>query len=424
MNIILVNGSKQSLNHLKKVLRDSDFEVDEVSNSKDVLPSLDDDETFLVIGNHNKLLIDFIEKQSLVASCIIQKETISKVNEKFLDTFRYGNNKIAENLSFYDIVSPRSKEKVKQIYDNLLNGTKESQQFDFTAVDGLGREIDVEVWFKRIDLDDQPALLGIISDLSEHKEFQMKEKAYQQLMMNEHKLSSIGKLASGIAHNLNTPISVIITNAELLQLKYENSLELDKILRQADRMSTIINGLLTKSKQEQLQDPQYIEINKLISDELEFLNSNLEFKHNVVKDIQLDNSIPPIFAVYSDISQSIMNILQNAIDAMYKRPEKKLTVVTQLKDRTIFVIIKDTGIGINEKNYLKLFDPFYTTKPTRQDRNSTAPTGTGLGLATVYNLLTPYNIKIDVDSTVDVGTTFTLRLPLDQLTKKNKVTVK
>jgi signal transduction histidine kinase len=185
-------------------------------------------------------------------------------------------------------------------------------------------------------------------------------------------------------------------------------------------MSIIINRLLTKSKQEQLQDPQYIEINKLISDELEFLNSNLEFKHNVKKDIQLDNAIPPIFAVYSDISQSIMNILQNAIDAMYKRQEKKLTVVTQLKDRTIYVIIKDTGVGIDEKNYLKLFDPFYTTKPTRHDRNNTAPTGTGLGLATVYNLLTPYNIKIDVDSTVDVGTTFTLRLPLDQLTKKIK----
>lgn len=423
MNIILVNGSKQSLIQLKKVLKDSDFEVDEVSNIKDVLPSLDSDESFLVMDNHNKLALDFLEKQSLVAACIIQKETISKVNTKFLELFGYSNNIIAENLSFHDIIAPSSKEKVQEICDNLFNGTKESQQFEFTAVDGLGREIDVEVWFKRIDLDGQPALQGIISDLSEHKEFHMREKAYQQRMMNEHKLSSIGKLAGGIAHNLNTPISVIITNAELLQLKYENSNELDKILRQADRMSTIINRLLIKSKQEQLKDPQYIEINKLISDELEFLNSNLEFKHNVKKDIQLDDTIPPIFAVYSDISQSIMNILQNAIDAMYKRPEKKLTLITKLKDHTIFVIIKDTGVGIDEKNYLKLFDPFYTTKPTRQDRKDTAPTGTGLGLATVYNLLTPYNIKIDVESTVDVGTTFTLRLPLDQLSKKNKVTV-
>jgi signal transduction histidine kinase len=230
-------------------------------------------------------------------------------------------------------------------------------------------------------------------------------------MMNEQKLASIGQLATGIAHNLNTPISVILSNAELLQLKYSDSPELDKIIRQADRMSQIINGLLTKSKQEQIQYPQEIDLNDLVENELEFLNSDLEFKHNVEKEYKFASNLPPIEAVYGDISQSVMNILQNAVDAMYQQEEKKLTVQTRIESGYIYLLIKDTGCGIEEENLNRLFDPFYSTKPSPLERKGDEPTGTGLGLSTVYNLLAPYGIEIKFYSKKNSGTSVTLKIP-------------
>ena len=367
----------------------------------------------IVDNNNNYYHIDIFEEQSLVGTFIVQNNKICYVNKKFLELFGYNKKEdIINNVNFFDLVAVRSQNKVQQVYQDLIKGKINHKQLGLTALDKLKRELEVEVWMRRCEYDNTPAIEGIILDLSDRKEFHLKEKTYELRMMNEHKLASIGRLATGIAHNLNTPISVIMTNAELLQLKYIDSPEIEKILRQAERMSAIINRLLTKSKQEQLQEPQEINLNELILDELEFLNSNLEFKHNVEKEYHFDDKIPNIYAVYSDFSQSIMNIIQNAIDAMYKRPIKKLTVNTEYHDGYIMVSIQDTGIGIDEKDYLKLFDPFYTTKPSPHERKDDAPTGTGLGLATVHNLLTPYGVEIDVDSKVDVGTNFKLRIPL------------
>jgi signal transduction histidine kinase len=333
--------------------------------------------------------------------------------------FGYKDPETVGIISFFELVAHISQKKVQQAFQDIRIGKVKSKQFGYTALDKFSREIEVEVWLRKSEYNGKSAIEGIILDISERKEFHLKEKTYELRMMNEHKLASIGRLATGIAHNLNTPISVIMTNAELLQLKYIDSPELDKILRQAERMSSIINRLLTKSKQEQLQEPQALDLNKLISDELEFLNSNLEFKHNIQKEYFFDEHLPVIYAVYSDFSQSIMNIIQNAIDAMYKRPMKKLTVTTEYKNENITIAVKDTGVGIDEKNYLKLFDPFYTTKPSPHERKDDAPTGTGLGLATVHNLLTPYGVEIDVDSIVDEGTTFTLRVPVDKVKNGN-----
>ena len=137
----------------------------------------------------------------------------------------------------------------------------------------------------------------------------------------------------------------------------------------------------------------------------------MEFKHNVEKECQFDENLPQIYAVYSDFSQSIMNVLQNAIDSMYKKDTKKLSVITQQDDEKIIVIIKDTGCGISEENYIKLFDPFYTTKPNLDEKKGDEPTGTGLGLSTVHNLLTPYGVKIEVISELNIGTSVILRIP-------------
>lgn len=361
--------------------------------------------------NESEIKYENLIEQSLISVFVMQNDKLRYVNQKFLELFKYTYEEIVDKKDLIDFVDDHFKKTISDKYEKLLYGNANHEQYTIIAKDKSGNELDLEIWCGNVIYEGNPAIQGIILDISERRAFQMKEKTYELRMMNEYKLASIGQFATGIAHNLNTPIAVVMSNAELLRLNNPGSPELDKIIRQAERMSHIIQGLLTKSGQEQSQKRQLIELNKLISTELEFLDSNLEFKHNVEKECQFDENLPQIYAVYSDFSQSIMNVLQNAIDSMYKRDTKKLSVITQQDDEKIIVIIKDTGCGISEENYIKLFDPFYTTKPNLDEKKGDEPTGTGLGLSTVHNLLTPYGVKIEVISELNIGTSFILRIP-------------
>ena len=356
---------------------------------------------------------DLIEQQSLFGVYIIQDGKFQFLNKKFVGIFGYESTELIRNRDHLDLITPMDRDFVRKHYENIVNGDMTDANFCFTARKKDKSEIELEVWCGKIMFGGRPAVQGIIADISERKAFALKEKIYEFRMMNEQKMASIGQLATGIAHNLNTPISIILSNAELLQIKYADSPELEKIIRQTERMAEIINGLLTRSKQEQIMHPQKLDLNELVANELEFLNSNLEFKHNIEKNYQLADSLPSITAIYADFSQSIMNIVQNAIDAMYQSPEKKLTVTTSSDKNFIYVQIIDTGCGIDEKEYNKLFDPFYTTKPSPLDKKDNEPTGTGLGLSTVYNLLSPYGVEIQIDSKLKKGTTVTLKIPRD-----------
>jgi len=356
---------------------------------------------------------DLIEQQSMFGACIVQDNLFKFANKKFISITGYTHDELLNNIKSLDIVTHLDRQYVQNHYSSLISGESESVIICFSFINKQGQQLDVEVWSSKVLHNGKPAVQSIVSDISERKAYKLREKSFEFRMMNEQKLAAIGQLATGIAHNLNTPISIILSNAELLQLKYSDSPELDKIIRQVDRMGAIINGLLTKSKQEQIQYPQELDLNEMVENELEFLNSNLEFKHNIEKEYKFASHLPHIQAIYSDFSQSIMNILQNAIDAMYQCDTKKITIQTRTEGGHIYLSIADTGCGIDERDINKLFDPFYSTKPSPLERKADEPTGTGLGLSTVYNLLTPYGVEIQIDSKVGNGTEVTLKIPID-----------
>ncbi|MFQ6617778.1 MAG: sensor histidine kinase, partial [Fidelibacterota bacterium] len=125
-------------------------------------------------------------------------------------------------------------------------------------------------------------------------------------------------------------------------------------------------------------------------------------------------NIPRIKGLYSDFSQSFNNLIKNAIDAMYRSDKKVLTVETGFDGENILVKIGDTGYGISEENIPKLFSPFFTTKPLVGEQKANEPTGSGLGLSVTKQILSRYGAKIDVESKVNVGTTFTVKIPADR----------
>ena len=225
----------------------------------------------------------------------------------------------------------------------------------------------------------------------------------------EEKMAALGRLTAGFTHNLNNPLSCIIAYSEFLMGKYPNEPRLDKIYSAGNRMYCIINRMLEKTRKQHQQNKEVINLNRLLKEEVEFFDSDLEFKHEVEKEMDFAENLPEIEGIYSDLSQCFSNLIKNALDAMRNSHLKRLIIKTGQDTQHIFVEISDSGAGIKEEDLPKLFEPFFSTKSEKSERQLK---GTGLGLYSSYQLLNSYGITFEVKSQVGKGSTFRVLFPL------------
>ncbi|MBU0518275.1 PAS domain S-box protein [bacterium] len=235
------------------------------------------------------------------------------------------------------------------------------------------------------------------------------------------KLSSIGVLASGIAHNLNGPLAVITGYLDLICSKNPDIEEIPLVLNQAERLKDIIANMMAKSRQEKDSRKKPINLNTLLKNELKFLESNLIFKHHIDKIYEFSPDLPDILGIYSDFSQCFLNIVNNALDAMNDSPVKRLAVKSWYDEKNIYIKIQDTGCGLDPEKAPLLFAPFYTTKPAVGETITDQPTGTGLGLSTTFQLIKNYSGKIEVDGAPGEGAAFSITIPLEPNRPPQKV---
>ena len=244
--------------------------------------------------------------------------------------------------------------------------------------------------------------LIIVDDITERMELE------SQLSQAE-KMSSIGLLAAGVAHEVNTPLAVISSYAQML-LKHVNGDEkisslLDKITRQTFRASEIVNNLLNFSRTSGTEFSD-ISVNKVVSDTLALLDH--QFKVARVKvDRDLQDDLPMIHGNAGKLQQVFLNLFLNAKDAM-SGTGGTLTVKTA-NGAGVSVSVSDTGTGIAPEHIHKIYDPFFTTKVAPREGQ---PRGTGLGLSVTYGIIQEHAGKIRVESHAGQGTTFHLEFPL------------
>jgi len=266
-----------------------------------------------------------------------------------------------------------------------------------------------------------PGLIeGAMTDITEWKKTREQNFAREIKEIEEKMRSTMGLMVAGLAHNLNSPLQGIINSVELLQLMQGDLPHLDDILQQSQRLSSMINSILSKTRQEQDQDVQEIDLNNLLIQELDFYNSDMVFKHDIEKRYNFDSNLRTVRGVYCEFSQAFMNIIKNALDAMHGRDQKRLHVTTKAQaDGGIVVEIGDSGSGIAPEHLNRIFDPFFTTKPLAGRQSNGEPTGTGLGLSSVKQILGKYQANIQVDSTPGQGTTIIIYIPAQQTTESN-----
>jgi two-component system NtrC family sensor kinase len=235
----------------------------------------------------------------------------------------------------------------------------------------------------------------------------------QDYLLQSEKLASLGKMAAGVAHEINNPLTSILINTHLMLEKLEKRHEffenLSLIADETSRCTQIVKGLLEFARQ---NPPQKVStnINDLIERTTLLLENQASFQNiRIVK--ELDHSLPPIKLDKSKIQQVFWNLMLNACQAMPKGGQILISDKLSEDKKYIEVRFIDNGLGIPKENLIKLFDPFFTTKGS----------GTGLGLAVSYGIIQQHEGKIEVKSELGQGTVFTLSLPLqDQIQDSNK----
>ena len=229
------------------------------------------------------------------------------------------------------------------------------------------------------------------------------ESAQKQLLQSE-KLASLGKMAAGVAHEINNPLTAVLTFSSLLMDDLEQDdprrEDLKTIVDETLRCRDIVRGLLDFSRESKSEKVPG-NINAIIEDTLSLIENQAAF-HDVKIEKSLDDSLPRIPMDASKIKQVFMNMFLNAAEAMSGRGTLTITTLSE-DDRSVVIKIKDTGCGISKKDLSKLFDPFFTTKKVGE--------GTGLGLAVTYGIIKSHQGTIKVRSTVGEGTEFTMKLP-------------
>ena len=229
------------------------------------------------------------------------------------------------------------------------------------------------------------------------------------------KLSSIGLLAAGVAHEVNTPLAVISSYAQMLARQVKGDLKLgpllEKITQQTFRASEIVNGLLNFSR---TSGAEYREtdVNGIIRDTLTLLDHQFKTAQISVE-TDLIAGLPPIMGNAGKLQQVFLNLFLNAKDAMAgmsaeNGERRTLRIATEVNGH-VSISIADSGLGIAPEHLRRIYDPFFTTKTARRDGQ---PRGTGLGLAVTYGIIQEHSGKIHVESQLGSGTTFYLEFPL------------
>jgi PAS domain S-box-containing protein len=238
------------------------------------------------------------------------------------------------------------------------------------------------------------------------REITERKKMEEQLRQHE-KLSALGQMIAGVAHELNNPLAVIMGYSQLLSgredLDTKTRDDLKKINRESERAGKIVRNLLTFARM-RLPEKKPVDVHAVLHTVLELREHDLRVANvRVVRNFA--QNLPKTYGDPTHLEQVFMNLVSNAVHAMQLiKGQRVLTVATFATDKHIRVSIADTGPGISEEMQRKIFEPFFTTK---------APgAGTGLGLSISYSIIQDHKGKIYCHSEPNLGTTFIIELPI------------
>ena len=261
-----------------------------------------------------------------------------------------------------------------------------------------GNEFAVEIGLTPIQMIKGMGVVASVMDISERKRLEIQLRRTEQL-------AELGTLASGMAHEIGTPMNVILGRAEyLLQRTADEGMKkgLATIVTQVERITKVMNQLLAFTRRRP-PERRVVDLGEIVDDSLEMFQERI-VQSRITVDKTIESSLPLIRADRDQLIQVLINLVMNSIHAMPEGGRLRLSLARE--GGSVCLGVSDTGHGMPEEIRSKVFEAFFTTKDFGK--------GTGLGLTVVKGIIEEHGGTIAVESAVDKGTTFWIRLPLDE----------
>ena len=326
---------------------------------------------------------------------------ITEVNQRTVEMHGFGSKDELLGKSALELVAPRDHERVAA---NMRGALKEGQirGVEYTLLKADGSEFPGELSTSAL----KDASGNLVGHITIAKNITERKRMEEQLMLTD-RLASVGELASGIAHELNNPLTSVIGFSQLLMEENipDNLKEdLGTIYSEAQRAASIVKNLLMFARKH-APVRQLSQVNTIIEDVLR-LRAYEHKVNNIEVDKRFATNLPEIMVDYFQMQQVFLNIIVNAESAMLEANGRgKLVITTGRLNDAIKVTIADDGPGIARENLRRVFDPFFTTKEVGK--------GTGLGLSICHGIVTGHSGRIYAESEIGKGATFVVELPVN-----------
>jgi two-component system NtrC family sensor kinase len=332
---------------------------------------------------------------------------IQEINSSGIDLFGYTHNDIVlHELSVHDIF--HNKEDYSSFLRSLeTDGFVKDHETKLRTVNGTIKDVLISATYREDDNNKVCGFEAIIKDITERK------KLFQQVNEAE-RLAAIGQLASGVAHEINNPLSIILGYTGLLlddkSIDGPPKKDLETIFTNANVCKRIVEDLLNFSRKSKTKF-SYHSISDIIDSVVEMLSYKLQEKNVTVKK-NYSPDLPVLLVDDDKIKQVFINILINSFQAVGDNGIIEISTSFNETDSTARICIKDNGYGIDDAIIDKIFQPFFSTKPIGE--------GTGLGLSVSYGIIQEHNGVVNAESNGPSGASFTIELPiiLDKASKE------
>jgi PAS domain S-box-containing protein len=312
-------------------------------------------------------------------------------------------------MSYRVYVPPENAKKVFEVYNTVYRTGEPRKLFTSSQIkkDGTLLYTEDSIFPMRDDEGKIIGFRGISRDITDRKQRDEERKQLEQKAQFASRLASVGELASGVAHEINNPLTAVIGYAHLLlerkDIPVDIKRDVEVINEGAQRVAGIIKKLLVFARQTK-PERTYVDVNEIINTTLELRAYSLQ-SSNIKVILQLDPDLPMTVADPGQLQQVFLNLIMNAeAEVKLVHGGGKLAIKTEQIGDNIRVSFKDNGLGIARENLERIFNPFFTTRKVGQ--------GTGLGLSVCHGIVTEHKGKIWAESQLGKGATFTVEIPI------------
>ena len=328
---------------------------------------------------------------------VIQGPRLVFCNHQLAGRLGYTTDEIITR-HYLDFIHTDDRHRFSRLVDQTIRDSSSPAVMEFRAVTRTGEVLEVEAGASSFLWQNTNAVLCSFRDITERRRLEFK-------LFQADKLESLGIMVSGVAHELNNPLSAIIGAAEILLEEERTDDLVDRCCkifkRESDRCARIIRDMQAFATGE-METGFIIDVNDAINRTLVMWEDTLE-NNNINLDLDLSRDIPGAHVDPFRFHQVLFVFIKNAVEALKKNSGGTLVIRTSHVNGSIIMKFEDSGPGIPEDQITKIFDPFFTTKPPGK--------GTGMGLSIAHTIVDEYGGSIDVTTEEGMGTVFIVKLP-------------